>query len=133
MMLDKEKNLWSHSYWVRAGRAYPGRDLFWGRGNGWVIAGFPMILDNVGLDHEEAPEIIDLFKRTSEALLGCMREDYTFSTLLKYDSYRELSATALIAAGWLHGVRCGYLDESFLEPAVKAFEACVNAIEKKSV
>ena len=130
MMLDKEKNLWSHSYWVRAGRAYPGRDLFWGRGNGWVIAGFPMILDNVGLDHEEAPEIIELYRRTSEALRSCMREDYTFSTLLKYDSYRELSATALIAAGWLHGVRCGYLDKSFLEPAVKAFEACVNAIEE---
>ena len=45
-------------------------------------------------------------------------------------SYRELSATALISAGWLHGLRCGYLDEKFLEPAIKAFEACVDAMEE---
>lgn len=130
MMLDKEKNLWTHSYWVTSRRPYPQRDLFWGRGNGWVICGFPMILDNIGLDHKEAPEIIELFKKTSESLLRCMREDYTFGTLLKYKSYRELSATALISAGWLHGIRCGYLDEKFLEPAVKAFEAVVNAMEE---
>lgn len=89
-----------------------------------------MILDNIGTDHERAPKIIDLFRKTSEALLPCMREDNTFNTLLKYDSYRELSATALISAGWLHGIRCGYLDKKFLAPAVKAFEACVNAMEE---
>ncbi len=130
MMLDKEKGLWAHSYWVNQKTAFPKRDLFWGRGNGWVICAFPMILDNIGLDHKEAPEIIRLFRQTSEALLECMRDDYTFNTLLKYKSYRELSATALISAGWLHGIRCGYLDEKFLEPAIKAFEACVNAIEE---
>ena len=58
-----------------------------------------------------------------------MNEDYTFNTLLTHSSYRELSATALISAGWMHGVRCGYLDEKFLDPAVKAFYACVDAME----
>ena len=60
MMYDKEKNLWAHSYWVKAKRAFPKRDLFWGRGNGWVICSFPMILDNIGSDHKEAEEIISL-------------------------------------------------------------------------
>ncbi len=131
MMLDKEKGLWAHSYWVDYKTAFPKNDLFWGRGNGWVVCGFPMILDNIGLDHKEAGEIVKLFRRTSEALLGCMNEDYSFNTLLKYKSYRELSATALISAGWLHGIRCGYLDDRFLEPAVKAFETCVCAMEEK--
>ena len=130
MMLDKEQNLWAHSYWVDYKKPFPRRNIFWGRGNGWVIAGFPMILDNIGLDHEKAPEIIELFRETSESLLGLMNEDYTFNTLLKHKSYRELSATALISAGWMHGIRCGYLDEKFLEPAVKAFEACINAMEE---
>ena len=129
MMLDKEKNLWAHSYWVNAKQAFPRRNLFWGRGNGWVVCGFPMILDNIGLDHAESGEIIELFRKTSEALLECMNDDYTFNTLLKYKSYRELSATALVSAGWLHGIRRGYLDEKFLVPAIKAFEACVDAIE----
>lgn len=130
MMLDREKGLWAHSYWVDHKTAFPKNDLFWGRGNGWVVCGFPMILDNIGLDHKEADEIIKLFRRTSEALLGCMNEDCSFNTLLKYKSYRELSATALISAGWLHGIRCGYLDDRFLEPAVRAFETCVYAMEE---
>ena len=129
MMHDSESGLWSHSYWVKSGRRYP-KDVFWGRGNGWVICGFPMILDNIGLDNPEAPEIIELFKRTSEALLPLMNEDGSFNTLLGKRSYRELSATALIAAGWLHGIRQGYLDEKFLEPAVRAFSACVEAMEE---
>ena len=132
MMFDEAYGLWTHSYWVNAKKPFPGKDLFWGRGNGWVVCGFPMILDNIGADHEEAPRIIELFRKTSEALLSCIREDHTFGTLLKHKSYRELSATALISAGWLHGIRCGYLDESFLEPAVKAFEACVNAMEENA-
>ena len=129
MMLDEEAGLWAHSYWVKAKCAYPRNNIFWGRGNGWVICAFPMILDNIGLDHKEAPEIIALFRKTSEALLPLMNEDYTFNTLLRHKSYRELSATALISAGWLHGVRCGYLDKKFLAPAVRAFEACVDAME----
>ena len=130
MMLDEKSGLWAHSYWVKRKSAYPTRGIFWGRGNGWVVAGFPMILDNVGTDHERAPEIIEIYRKTCAALRERINVDYTFNTLLCHKSYRELSATALIAAGWLHGVRSGYLDESFLEPATKAFEACVNAIEE---
>ena len=128
MMLDGKTGLWSHSYWVKRGKRFP-KNVFWGRGNGWVIAAFPMIIDNIGLDHKEAPEIISLFRKTSEALLPLMNEDGTFNTLLTHRSYRELSATALIAAGWMHGVRCGYLDERFKAPAIKAFEAVVGAME----
>ena len=129
MMLDPESGLWSHSYWVKSKKRFP-KNIFWGRGNGWVICAFPMILDNIGLDHEKAPAIIELFKKTSEALLQRMNPDHTFSTLLNKRSYRELSATALISAGWLHGIRSGYLDEKFLEPATKALFACIDAIEE---
>ncbi len=130
MMLDETQSLWAHSYWVKRKQPFPRRNIFWGRGNGWVICAFPMILDQIGIAHREAEGIIEIFQRTSEALLRCMNEDGTFNTLLKQKSKRELSATALISAGWMHGVRCGYLDEKFLEPAVKAFYACVDAMEE---
>ena len=130
MMLDKETGLWSHSYWVKGKHPFPEKNIFWGRGNGWVVSGLPMILDNIGAAHSESAEIIELFKKTSEALLPLMNEDGSFNTLLLQKSYRELSATALISAGWLHGIRCGYLDEKFRIPAIKAFEACVNSIEE---
>ena len=130
MMFDKEMGLWAHSYWVNSKKPFPHHNIFWGRGNGWVICAFPMILDHIGLNHKEAAGIIEIYQKTSEALLSCINADYTFNTLLKQKSYRELSATALISAGWMHGVRCGYLDEKFLEPAVRAFMACVDAMEE---
>jgi unsaturated rhamnogalacturonyl hydrolase len=88
-----------------------------------------MILDNIGTDHPESGEIIRLLNKTSESLLGLMNADGSFNTLLTHSSYRELSATALISAGWLHGVRCGYLDEKFREPALRALAAVIDAIE----
>ena len=132
MMFQEKDGLWAHSYWVKANRAFPLRRIYWGRGNGWVICAFPMILDNIGTDHKEAENIIEIYRKTSEALLQCQNGDGTFATLLKHKSYRELSATALISAGWMHGVRCGYLDEKFLEPAQKAFFACVDAMEESA-
>lgn len=130
-MLQDKNGLWYHAYWSKKKRPYPGRGIYWGRGNGWVIAGFPMILDNIG-NHEEKEKIIKILNETSEALLKCMREDYTFSTLLtEPKTYRELSATALIAAGWMHGIRMGYLPDKFLEPAKKAFIACCDAINNE--
>ena len=130
MMLNKEYNLWSHSFWVKRKKPFP-KNIFWGRGNGWVICGFPMILDSIGLDHPRACEIIELFKVTSEALLKCQNPDGSFNTLLRSKSYRELSATALIAAGWMHGVRLGYLDKSFEEAAIRAFKLVARSIEEE--
>ena len=131
MMLDEATGLWSHSYWVRWKRRYP-KKAFWGRGNGWVIAAFPMILDNIGPDHPESSGTVELLQKTSEALLNRINDDGTFNTLLTHKSYRELSATALISAGWMHGVRCGYLDEKFREPAIKAFRAVVDAMDTEN-
>lgn len=130
MMFDETDHLWAHSYWVGSKKPFPRRQLYWGRGNGWVVCGFPMILDQIGLEHPEAERIIAIFRQTSEALLHCVNDDGTFNTLLKYPSYRELSATALISAGWMHGIKRGYLEERFREPAIAAFRACVDAMEE---
>ncbi|NLE96544.1 MAG: hypothetical protein GX596_00945, partial [Propionibacterium sp.] len=70
-MQDPSTRLWHHSYWVRLGRAYPG--VFWGRGNGWVIAALPMLLDAIGEDHPERARILELLAGTSEALLPLQR------------------------------------------------------------
>ncbi len=131
-MQDKDDDLWYHSYWVRRKRHYPFRKLYWGRGNGWVIASLPMILENIG-NHPERDEIIRIFQKTSAALIRYQREDGTFETVLNKPgkTYRELSATALIAAGWFHGYRLKLLEEKYLEAARKAFKACVATIHEE--
>lgn len=132
-MQDQVKKLWYHCYWVKQKTHYPKKEIFWGRGNGWVIAALPMILHYLPEDHSERPSIIKVLKETSEALLPYQREDGYWETVFnkKGKTYREASATALIACGWLQGVREGYLDEKYREPALKAFKAVVDNFYEK--
>lgn len=133
-MQDPGTGLWHHAYWVRLARPYP--DVFWGRGNGWVIASLPMLLDTLGADHPERPAILELLTRTSDALLPLQRSDGTWTTVLADrrrwlpapGGYRELSATALIASGWLHAVRQGYLPERFRAPGERALAAVSSTV-----
>ena len=133
-MMDGEDSLWYHSYWVKARRHHPNKKVFWGRGNGWVTAALPMILDFLPEDHSERRSILDILSKTSKALFSCQREDGFFDTVLKRPgkTYRESSATALIASGWLHSVRCGYLGGEYLAPGIKALEAVQSALKKEN-
>jgi unsaturated rhamnogalacturonyl hydrolase len=130
-LMDKDEHLWYHSYRVKQHTHYPRRKIFWGRGNGWVIAALPMIAEILGKEHPKSAEIIKIFQQTSAALLRYQRADGAFETVFNKvgKTYRELSATALIAGGWLDGIAQGILDESvFLAPAMKAYEACEGSI-----
>ncbi len=135
-LVDPETNLWHHSYWVRARRPYP--TALWGRGNGWAVSSLPMILDQLPKDHSERPTILELLASTSHALLPLQRGDGTWQTILTGNrraapsgqGYRELSATALISAGWLHAVREGYLPDDFREPAERALVAVSSAVHR---
>ncbi|MNY36082.1 Glycosyl Hydrolase Family 88 [compost metagenome] len=90
-----------------------------------------MILENLPTDHPERDRMIEILRETSEALLPYQRSDGYFETVFNKvgKTYRESSATALIAAGWLHAVRRGWLDEKYKEPAIKAFQNVVNDFE----
>lgn len=131
-MQDPKDKLWLHSYWVKGGHPYP-KHLYWGRGNGWVICALPMILKYLPKDHPERPEIIKIFRETSEALVKYQRSDGYFETVMNKPgkTYRESSATALIAAGWFEGVRQGWLPTEYGQYALKAYESLISNMEYK--
>lgn len=124
-MQDKERKLWYHSYWVKSGTHYPRKPLFWGRGNGWVLAALPMIAESLGQDHGEYDTIKRIFIETAETVVSHHRGDNYYDTLLGYKkkTYREASATALIALGYFQGYRLGWLDETYLEKARASFSS----------
>ncbi len=128
---DKEDGLFVHSYWTKSKRQYP-KKLYWGRGNGWVIAALPMLMDNL-LEGPEKDVCRQILEEVSQSLLTCQREDGYFESLLNKPgtSPKESSATSLIAAGWLHGVRMGYLSETYREPGLKAFKAVVGDLKRE--
>ncbi len=132
-MQDPHDHLWYHSYWTTWKTHYPKRKIYWGRGNGWVIAALPMILESIG-EHEEKASIIEIFKKTAHALLPYQREDGTFETVINKvgKTYRELSFTALVASGFLHGYRLGILDDPFKVAGKKALYAVIDALEEEN-
>lgn len=130
-MQSPETGLWYHSYWVKARRHHPRGPVFWGRGNGWVMAALPRILDILGPGHPEHARILAILQSTAEALLERQNSDHSFSTLLTQASYRELSATALIAAGLMHGARKGYLPREHAQRGRLAFQTASAAIRRE--
>jgi unsaturated rhamnogalacturonyl hydrolase len=127
-MQDPECGLWYHSYWVKAARHHPKGKVFWARGNGWVLASLPRILDLVGENHPEYPRMLHIFQKTVKAVLACENPDHSFNTLLTQKSYREMSATALIAAGVLHGARRGYLERGLAQRGLAIFHTVAGAV-----
>jgi unsaturated rhamnogalacturonyl hydrolase len=92
-----------------------------------------MILENIG-PHAERPAIVDILQSTSAALLPYQRADGAFETVVNRPgkTYCELSFTALVAAGWFHGIRLGALDESlYLKPAQRAYQAVMDALVRE--
>lgn len=47
--------------------------MFWSRGNGWVIAGLPLILQDMPADWPSRPFYEDLLKRLAAALKNASR------------------------------------------------------------
>lgn len=131
-MQDKDTGLWYHSYWVRSRRAYPGRGLYWGRGNGWVVSALPKILDNLPADHPERPGILAILEKTCREVIKYQNDNGSFNTLLGIESYEETSATALIADGLLHSINCSYLSGSeYKDSGIRAFKAVMDNLHEK--
>mgnify|MGYP001825499473 FL=1 len=123
---DPDSKLFHHSWWKILRRPYP-RHIYWGRGNGWTVASLSLFLN-----YQDDPDARRILKEVSSALLPLQRDDHYFDTVVNKpgDNYRESSATALVAAGWLNAVNRGYLGNEYAEPAVSAFEAVVENLRQ---
>jgi len=126
---DEKYGLFYHSYWTYMKKHYPSKPIFWGRGNGWIMAAMPLMLPFL----PEGPmkdEAIRIFRDLARALLPYQLQNGYFETLLhpKGVSYKESSATALIAAGLIYGGRTGILDMECLKAGLKAFKAVEDSI-----
>jgi len=130
LLQDEHTGLFRHSWWAGRSAPYPPGRIFWGRGNGWVVAALPMMLAELGPGHAEREGIIGILKRLASALLPLQREDGWWDTLLATTktSYRESSATALIAAGFMRASREGWLEPRFGAAGARAFDALVTSM-----
>lgn len=102
--------------------------LHWLRASGWFVMAILDTLD--ACDREKAPEKYDMlaakFKEVIDALLKYQQENGMWYQIINQPgqekNYLETSGSAIMAYGILKGVRLGFLDESYAEYGLKAFE-----------
>ena len=109
-----------------------GEPVFWGRGNGWVFAAIPMIIEELPEGHPSKDRYIELYKKHAEGLMALQKKDgYWPASLMDPDKVRtpEVSGTGFITFGLAWGVNNGILtDQRSKDVVEKGWEAITNAV-----
>jgi unsaturated rhamnogalacturonyl hydrolase len=131
-LYDKEEDLYfrDSNYFTR--KEANGAKVFWGRGNGWVFAGLPIIIRELPEKYVNKDYFVTIYKEMAAKLLSLQSADgFWHASLLDPASYPspEMSATAFFVYGLAWGVNNGYLDkETYLPAVVKGWKSMVTSV-----
>jgi len=131
-LFDKDEDLYfrDSSYFTK--KENNGKKVFWGRGNGWVFAGLPIIIRELPKKYEQKSYFVNIFKKMAAKLLSLQDEKgYWHASLLDPASYPnpEMSATSFFVFGFAWGINNGYLDkETYLPAVIKGWKAMVSSV-----
>lgn len=110
-----------------------GKNCYWSRGNGWVVAAMVRSLDALPADHPDRAEYIAMLQTMCEALRKVQRDDGFWNVSLHDPTHfggKETSGTALFTYGMAWGVRHGVLAAGIYRPVIaKAW----NALSREAV
>jgi unsaturated rhamnogalacturonyl hydrolase len=100
--------------------------FFWGRGNGWVAAGFTELLSVLPKSNPHYNSIMNGYKKMMKTLAENQDEDGMWHQLIdKKESFKETSSTAMFGFAMTLGVKKGLLPE---EPYTAACKKAWNGI-----
>ena len=107
-----------------------GKDCYWSRGNGWVVAALARTLELLPKTDPHYLEYLQDFKDMAAALIPLQREDGFWNVSLHDPANfggKETSGTALFTYGFAWGVNNGILDKKIYKPIVaKAWNSIVQ-------
>lgn len=110
-----------------------GRNCYWSRGNGWVVAALVRTLEMLPPSDPHYNEYLADYKTMMQAVLPLQRSDGFWNVSLHDPSHfggKETSGTSLFLYGMAWGINKGVLDKAmYLSPALRAW----NAISKEAV
>ncbi len=99
-----------------------GKKVFWSRGNGWVIAGLALLLDDMPKDYKNRPFYENLYKEMATRILELQPEDGLWRTsLLCPETYKhgEVSGSGFYTFALAWGINNGLLEKNKYDKAVK--------------
>lgn len=124
---DYEEKLWyrDERFLPDKARTSSGKKVFWGRGNGWVIAGLARTLAILPETNEYYNEYLEVFLGMAEALIQWQQNDGFWRTSIidpKEFDIPETSGTVLILYAYMLGINLGIIDKRYFEVVEKGFE-----------
>jgi unsaturated rhamnogalacturonyl hydrolase len=132
-LYDKDEHLYFRDSTFFNKRETNGKKVFWGRGNGWVMAGLVRMLQVLPNNHPDRPRFVRQFREMAERLLECQQPDGLWrASLLDPDSYplKETSSSAFCTYAFSWGYNQGILDPDKFERAVyKGWQALVDCVQ----
>ncbi|WP_082116299.1 glycoside hydrolase family 88/105 protein [Hymenobacter terrenus] len=121
--------LWSES--GEGKKESNGQQIFWSRGNGWVMGGLVQILQELPATHPTRPFYTSLFKEMSARLIQLQQPDGLWrSSLLDPASYPggEASGSGFDTYAMAWGINNGILDRATYLPAVQKAWVALNKV-----
>lgn len=110
-----------------------GNPVFWSRGNGWVFAALPLIIDDLPDGHPSRARYLDLYTKMAKSLVKIQNPNgYWPASLMDADKVktRETSGTGFITFGLAWGVNNGNLgDQATIDAVKKGWAALVAAVD----
>jgi unsaturated rhamnogalacturonyl hydrolase len=110
-----------------------GKKVFWSRGNGWVIAGLALILEDMPKDYVHRSFYENLYKEMAGRILELQPEDGLWRTsLLCPEAYNhgEVSGSGFHTFALAWGINNGLLDKKHTPAVQKAWDAIVKCQHK---
>jgi len=109
-----------------------GKKLFWSRGNGWVLAGLALILNDLPANDPLRPKYEQQFRDMATKIASLQGPEGLWRTgLLDGPAYKlpEISGSAFFTYGMAYGINHGLLDPKVFKPVVqKSWAAMVARI-----
>lgn len=111
-----------------------GKDCYWSRGNGWVVAALVRVLSLLPKSYSHYNEYLNDYKSMMNAIVSLQRNDGTWNvSLLDSTDFRgkELTGTSLFTYGMAWGINNGFLNiKKFLPIVGKAWNAMVQCVHE---
>jgi len=133
-LFDRDEGLFYRDQRFRGATNLHGNKIIWSRGNGWVFAGLPRILDQLPATDPNRHKFEALFKQMAASLAKRQGHDGLWRPNLADPQefpMPESSGSAFFCYGLAWGVRNGLLDRETFLPVVKrawtGLVSCVNA------
>jgi len=139
LLYDKEEHLFARdlNYVIKNEdsdrREANGEKIFWSRGNGWVMGGLSLLLNELPGDYPERPFYESVYKEMAERIAGLQMEDGLWrASLLDPESYPggEASGSGFYTFALAWGINNGILNsEEYLPVVQKAWRGLNSLVQ----